>query len=126
MNNTTLTFNDGTTQTTAAVAGGVTSLNGQTGAITNTGHNTIGSYSVAYQQTGGTTTRGSTLAGTSLAQQGGSGGRYSPYDLFQTGSGNSQLNSGLAGTWRAMAQSSGQDFGGGTIIYSPNIWVRIS
>ena len=62
---TTITFNDATTQTTAAVAG-VTSLNGQTGAITITTFDAIGS--VGWLVYNGTTnlTAGGTVAGTSL------------------------------------------------------------
>jgi hypothetical protein len=62
---TSITFNDATVQTTAAT-GGVTSLNGQTGAITNTTFDAIGS--VGWLVYNGTTnlTAGGTVAGTSL------------------------------------------------------------
>jgi len=64
---TTITFNDATTQTTAAVAGGVTSLNGQTGAVVTTDLYAIGSY-VYGRPTSNTSnySANSTLAGSSI------------------------------------------------------------
>jgi hypothetical protein len=64
---TSITFNDATVQTTAFTGGGgVTSLNGQTGAITNTTLDSIGSVVIAAY--GGTSniTNGTTVAGSSL------------------------------------------------------------
>jgi hypothetical protein len=64
---TSITFNDSTTQTTAFTGGGgVTSLNGQTGAITTTSFDVIGS--TAWLGNGSTTrgTAGTTIAGSSL------------------------------------------------------------
>lgn len=58
-------FPDSTIQTTAAGAGGVTSLNGQTGAITNTTQYAIGSY-VKGRPKNFTTYNNSTVAGSSL------------------------------------------------------------
>jgi hypothetical protein len=77
INNTTLTFNDGTTMTTAAT-GGVTSLNGQTGAITNTTLGNIGSVFWAAADTGSALFNGSTIAGSSL--------RYATTSIASTGS----------------------------------------
>ena len=60
-----ITFNDSTTQTTAFTgAGGVTSLNGQTGAITNTTVGNIGSVIFAGY---GLTTSGNAGAGTTFS-----------------------------------------------------------
>ena len=58
-------FPDSTIQTTAAGAGGVTSLNGQTGAIDNTTQYAIGSY-VLGRPANETTYNNSTVAGSSL------------------------------------------------------------
>ena len=66
---TSITFNDSTTQTTAFTGGGgVTSLNGQTGAITNTSVNTVGSVMLLAVYAGLYTSyySGQTIAGTSL------------------------------------------------------------
>ena len=65
INNTTLTFNDGTTMTTAAT-GGVTSLNGATGAITNTGLDAIGSYAWLANCSTSNLFAGNTIAGSNL------------------------------------------------------------
>jgi hypothetical protein len=120
---TTITFNDATTQTTAAVAG-VTSLNGQTGAITNTTLGNIGN--VVFGAYLGTTslTAGSTCAGSLLYYVStivsisttygiftngsvGNGTFWNTYNGQRQSSGNNgfQLPLGmtaLSGTWRAM------------------------
>jgi len=61
-----ITFNDATVQTTAAVAGGVTSLNGQTGAITDTTLDAIGSVVFAANVSTSNTAGGATIAGSNL------------------------------------------------------------
>ena len=60
-----ITFPDATTQTTAAVAG-VTSLNGQTGAVVTTTFGNIGSVVVASAYQGSYALAGSTIAGSNL------------------------------------------------------------
>jgi hypothetical protein len=121
---TTITFNDATTQTTAGITSAVTSLNGSTGAITNTGFNNIGSYSAGG---GGTSTStwapGSTISGSSITQ--GTNDNCSPFGSFQTNAG-SRANQGQTGTWRAMGRSSWTDVGDGYIAVGSNLWVRIS
>jgi len=107
--------------TISASGGGVTSLNGQTGAITNTSTNTIGSYIVAYANGGGATySYGSTISGSSLCYTTAS-------SIPFTGVGQSNLSSlGYSGTWRAMARSvNGTPCCGSYTAYS-NIWVRVS
>jgi hypothetical protein len=81
-----LLTSNGTTWTSAAPpAGGVTSLNGQTGAITNTNADVIGSVCIA--MTSGTAT---SIGGTTAA---------SALRGYNAGSG-VQTNPGFNGTWR--------------------------
>lgn len=80
---------DGTTWVSSAPSGGVTSLNGQTGAITNTNKNAIGS---VYLTSDGTimptdaSVNGSTIAGSNITY----------FD------GVNNVSAGLTGTWRAL------------------------
>ena len=96
-----ITFPDATTQTTAAT-GGVTSLNGQTGAITNTTAGVIGSYFLNSAGASGQTMFG-TVAGSTL--------------VYSNSSGN-PVSAGFSGTWRLLGKSLFGD--------SPNLYVRIS
>jgi hypothetical protein len=123
MNNTTLTFNDGTTQTTAAVAGGVTSLNGQTGAITNTNLYAIGSYVCGRTQNGTTHAVNSTIAGSSLysAALGTFWNGTNAWDNYIYG-GSFAASLVNTGTWRCTSAAHGS---GGTA-GSNGLWVRIS
>jgi len=57
---------NGSTWTSAAPSGGVTSLNGQTGAITNTDYDSIGSYYVGYGAINTAYSVSSTIAGSTL------------------------------------------------------------
>lgn len=141
INNTTLTFNDGTTMTTAAT-GGVTSLNGQTGAITNTSFEAIGSYITSVNSanippsTTQTFNAGDTVAGSNIRYNWigsgfSGGGRTNP-----PGSGNvtAVWNSGgstSTGTWRFMQRTSntnGYDSENNNInaTWIPTLFVRIS
>jgi hypothetical protein len=126
-------------QTVTAAGGGVTSLNGQTGAITNTDYGAIGSYIVAYGAVSTGYSAGSTIAGSSLvraaydlppaATVGGlnvyltttSGGGVST-PAFVVGNDFIKTSLGLSGTWRAMTN------GGGSLTNSnqQHLWVRIS
>lgn len=129
-----ITFPDATTQTTAAT-GGVTSLNGQTGAITNTTYGSIGSYVIAFGAANTLYAAGGTIAGSSLVNfntasyggfnyfgdgtsTGGSGGFYP----FSTG-GATYASLSLSGTWRAMTGGKGTPTGGARQCH---LWVRIS
>ena len=121
---TTITFNDSTTQTTAGITSAVTSLNGQTGAITNTTFNVIGSYTAGGGGTSLTSwAPGSTISGSSIIQNTSDG--YSPFGSFQTNAG-SRANQGQTGTWRAMGRSASTDIGDGYVAVGSNLWVRIS
>jgi hypothetical protein len=99
---------NGTTWVSQAVAGGgVTSLNGQTGGITNTTYGAIGSYFIGldssvsfYPGSRITTSAGGTTAGSNL--------RYvnEGSSFTQTGVDNaSSVSAGLTGTWRRMTFS---------------------
>ena len=117
-----ITFGDATTQTTAAVAG-VTSLNGQTGAITNTTFNAIGSYVIAMNNflvQGSTSVEeiGSTVAGSVLKA-----GNSEPASPFIND--NVFTNIGASGTYRRMARTRGYNYGD-TTSCGPALWVRIS
>jgi len=82
---TSITFNDATVQTTAFTGGGgVTSLNGQTGAITNTSVDAIGSVIFAAVNTTTGLKPGDTIAGSSL---------YYPNTVINSGAGNAFYNS---------------------------------
>jgi hypothetical protein len=128
-------------QTVTAAGGGVTSLNGQTGAITNTDYGAIGSYVIAYGATSVGYTAGSTIAGSSLlraaylgdnpSDAGGlnvytvasAGGGTTTTTTIITGAGAwSRTGLGLSGTWRSMTNS-GVAISGGN---QQNLWVRIS
>lgn len=126
---TSITFNDSTTQTTAFTGGGVTSLNGQTGAITNTDFGVIGSYAPAYIDSTNNTMYGpnTTIAGSSLRQRASNGSTaedfvLSAFDAIQEGV---AANPGWAGTWRTMGRSKNQA-AGFSGLRGQNIYVRIS
>lgn len=100
-----LLTSNGTTWTSASPpAGGVTSLNGQTGAITNTSFNAIGSYVVSFGVSGSGAV-GSTIAGSSLTKR----------DTAAN-----TVSFGATGTWRFMGWNENLWSQGG------NLWVRIS
>jgi hypothetical protein len=150
---TTITFNDATTQTTAAVAG-VTSLNGQTGAITNTTLGNIGSvvfgaYTSTTNLTAGTTAAGSSIYYVStilstdsnwgLITNGsaGIGTFWNQYFGGRRTSGNTgfQLPLGmtaLSGTWRVMQGIEGATSGFAvccnvtTSYYKGQVFMRVS
>jgi len=144
---------NGTTWTSATPAGGgVTSLNGQTGAITNTDVDSIGSYAFAvYQRTNPNSTGrftyiaiGSTLAGSSLRYGSGAdatnvataslvadamvpGGAFTNASTaFPSGVG---TLSALSGTWRKMAIRIDSSTTSGCVPqyrWNIGVWVRIS
>jgi hypothetical protein len=102
-----LTSNGSAWASTAPAGGGVTSLNGQTGAITNTDFNSIGSYTIAYSTTGnalnGTTyyAQNVTVAGSTLrllVNTSASAGSPPSTPINQ----NALLDVGFSGTWRRM------------------------
>ena len=122
---------NGTVWTSSALpAGGVTSLNGQTGAITDTGYGAIGSYVIAFVTTSlnaNDTTAGSNLTRNTFSSRGGlnnfsgAGTDTSTNYTSAPNSGNIFTSLGLSGTWRAMAFSSNAGGGG-----AANLFVRIS
>jgi len=120
-----LTSNGTTWQSTAPAGGGVTSLNGQTGAITNTDLYAIGSYIVGRPANSTNYAANSTIAGSSLrtfptcvVMDNSSNDAYLPY--FNTGLGNIGVTIG-SGTWRCTSRA----YGDGNNSTS-GLWVRIS
>ena len=91
---------------------GVTSLNGQTGAITNTTFAAIGSYFYAidisipaFESGGGTVSPGGTVAGSNLYYATESGTTYDRDSFDPT----RYTSAGLSGTWRRMSHYVKQD-----------------
>jgi hypothetical protein len=139
-----LLTSNGTTWTSAAApAGGVTSLNGQTGAITNTGLDNIGSYCASYYAVttpasgitninGGATVAGSTLRYNATRQIGGTSGFNNSFTtLTITGNAQSYPYGGTAftGTWRCVSGASTGVYVSGCDSFStwaPGLFVRIS
>lgn len=121
-----LTSNGTTWVSQAPAGGGVTSLNGQTGAITDTSLYAIGSYTWGRPQSTTNYAPGNTVAGTSLYQCTGNGYWNQDNNLWLNlmqvnggvGAGQSLVNTG---TWRNMNYSWGDSAG-----CSPTLWVRIS
>jgi hypothetical protein len=120
---------NGTAWTSAALpAGGVTSLNGQTGAITNTAYGAIGSYvtagsnaiSFSSEPSFGATVAGSSLVYSNVNDTNGSplGARSSAGIGILTAN---QKTASLSGTWRLMTR-----IYQGSSAYTIGLWVRIS
>ena len=116
-------------QTVTAAGGGVTSLNGQTGAITNTDLYAIGSYISARTPNNDNSAVNATIAGSSLRIIGTSclwsanDGQFMWLDPFSLSRYN--LGGGTnpnTGTWRCLSTANGIVGAGG----SPGLWVRIS
>ena len=133
-----LTSNGTTWESTAPAGGGVTSLNGQTGAITNTTLDAIGSYIAAVAAanlptgTGGTLyNQNDTIAGSTLRRNynvdGGSQTAFPGTSAY----GGRNYNGGgtaLSGTWRCMGRTQGGAYDPctNTSTMNPGMWVRIS
>jgi hypothetical protein len=121
-----LTSNGTTWQSVAPAGGGVTSLNGQTGAITNTSLYAIGSYIMGRPQNATAYTVNSTIAGSSLYTTGAVIGWDSSSSQWSNSSGGSWgpalftlINTG---TWRCVSPCPALGGAGGTA----GLWVRIS
>jgi hypothetical protein len=135
-----LLTSNGTTWTSAAApAGGVTSLNGQTGAITNTAYGSIGSYVIAALTSinlnvgGSLLAEGSTVAASILQRQADTTATYDTIVMNSNRgdnlvySGQTMTSLGLSGTWRVMVRSRAQSSGGyGSTAYPLVLAVRIS
>lgn len=98
-----LTSNGSAWVSSTPSGGGVTSLNGQTGAITNTSYQVLGSYVIGYPSSGASSaaTPGSTYAGSGIP-------------VLNTVAGNTGT---CPGTWRAMGSEPG---------YQTSLFVRIA
>jgi hypothetical protein len=120
-----------TTGTMALTSDGVTSLNGQTGAITNTGYGAIGSYVIAAENTYTASLErlpDATVAGSSLVRSNNTSTGGMQGINMQNFSGSYVENSavtslGLSGTWRRMTRSRNGDNGTSS---AGNLYVRIS
>lgn len=112
---------NGTTWVSQAPAGGgVTSLNGQTGAITNTGFNVIGSYVIAGFTDGnnyGNIIVNQTTSGSNINKVNGGTFQCGSYALF------ANQNISLSGTWRSLGATY---FNNSNQPYVTWLWVRIS
>jgi hypothetical protein len=98
--------------------GGVTSLNGQTGAITNTDVNAIGSYVAGTLNVANTVySPGTTVSGSSLIQC-----FDTPFTNWYSGT----VSASRSGTYRAMNRSSNGNVVCSEVLKCPNLWVRIS
>jgi hypothetical protein len=113
---------NGTTWTSATpAAGGVSSLNGQTGAITNTAVEAIGSYAILVNAANADLANGATIAGSSLRQATNDPGSFSTNTnrlganilsilRYDTDNNASYPGGGtsLSGTWRRMPSPGGK------------------
>lgn len=120
---------NGTTWTSAAPSGGVTSLNGQTGTITNTDYGAIGSYVIAAENTYTTGLErlpNVTVAGSTLFRDGAAAGGNA---CFISTANNGVIESataislGLSGTWRRLTRSTNSTSFASS---ASNLYVRIS
>jgi hypothetical protein len=115
---------NGTAWTSAALpAGGVTSLNGQTGAITNTSLYAIGSYITGRPKNITIYTVDSTIAGSSLWQVGSTFGYWNGTNFVNAYSSGTLTAASLinTGTWRCMSAADASSPAGFF-----GLWVRIS
>jgi hypothetical protein len=117
-------------QTWATVSGGVTSLNGQTGAITNTGYGVIGSYVIAAENSYSALTERTpdvTVSGSNLVRSTFTPSGPNPVgincDLFVGVNSGSATSLSLSGTWRRMTRSVNGTAG---TTSGANLYVRIS
>jgi hypothetical protein len=107
---------NGTTWTSAAASGGVTSLNGQTGAVVTTTAGNIGAIVWAQIRTAnigityGTTYAGSTLYPSGYSGRSNSSANGNPLASFPSGGGWWSSNTSLSsGTWRSMSETDAID-----------------
>ena len=118
-------------QTWATVSGGVTSLNGQSGAITNTDYGVIGSYVIAAENDFTASQErlpNVTVAGSTLVRDNQGPTNVSRPFNSATGTSSSVVSGSntslsLNGTWRRMARSVNNNVGN---VSAMNLYVRIS
>lgn len=102
----------------ASPTSGVTSLNGQTGAITDTSENVIGCYMILANATiNADFVSGTTYAGSGLRKG------YTPSGVFGFDPCSSSGGSACSGTWRCMSTSSNMT---GTFLYAVALFTRVS
>jgi hypothetical protein len=118
---TTITFNDGTTQSTAASSGAPTTaqvLNATAGASVGA----VGTYGFFYTTAVSVVSPGGTIAGSNLSYSGG----FSGGNTFSPGAGG---GGAPAGTWRCMGRASFNDYSVGCSCYNnffASVFLRIS
>lgn len=110
---------DGTTWTSATPATSVTSLNGETGAITNTDLYAIGSYVNGRPANGTSYVVNNTVAGSSLYSTTVRSPSYRTDTGWYSLAGQTLVN---VGTWRCVSPASGD----GNLNNFSGLWVRIS
>jgi hypothetical protein len=116
---------NGTTWTSAAPATSVTSLNGQTGAITNTSLYAIGSYITGRPANATSYAVDATIAGSSLYSTTGQTAYLTQFirNLAIGGAAPAGTNTLInTGTWRCVSPAAGD----ATYGYAAGLWVRIS
>lgn len=121
---TTITFNDGTTQTTA---GGAPTTDQVLTATAGASFGAVGTYAVLMNASATTVNAGGTIAGSSLRYNSEAASR-SPFSGYGQ-SGGTWGGGGTApsGTWRAMARSNGRfDNGCNSYTFLPGFFLRIS
>jgi hypothetical protein len=116
------------TSASSGSVGGVTSLNGQTGSITNTDYGSIGSYVIAGEDNYSANLErlpNNTVAGSSLYRSTTAGSQIAGINGINSPSvGSANATSlGLSGTWRRMTRSWN---GSGGTSSGTNLYVRIS
>jgi hypothetical protein len=104
-----------------AVSGGVTSLNGQTGAITSTDLDAIGSYILGRPAGATNYAQNTTFAGASLFSMGMVGNNVARWSSFYSAFSNAASLRTLPGTWRTTTGAGTNNGDGGF-----GLWVRIS
>lgn len=124
LRNTDILFNDGSTQSTAATAGGLVTTANVLNATAGATAGAVGTYMFAFRNTTGTVAFGSTVAGSALLPSAA---------IVSVGNGNAcpwgvGLTSGAAqsGTWRAMCTYQQSAQASQASASGSGLWLRIS
>jgi hypothetical protein len=117
LRNTDILFNDGTTQTTAATAGGLVTTTNVLNATAGASLGAVGTYAYLHDLTAQSVAPGNTIAASNLRYSGGSGGSNPNY-----------IDSPVpSGTWRTMGVSGASNGSfSATVDRRSTLWLRIS